>query len=287
VVEYDARLSGNPATLAPIPRTRYRDFVAADQKAAGDAAHIQYWRRIASLNDATSLPGLATPESVTEDANREFVFRRAITADTETALRRVAARLGLPLKSIFFAAHMRALHEVTARPDVVSGLQVNGRLDDEGGDRVLGVLLNIVPVHMNVSAGTWADLVLAAFEAERQTQGFRRFPLAKIQRLAGHDHKLFDVVFNYTDFHVFSELLHLSQVKVTGGWFSDLHSFPLMLSIAQPPGSSVRIMNVTTGIDARLAGTGARLGELAYRALHDIARDPYAPATYTGEEITK
>jgi hypothetical protein len=272
IIEYAAQLTATQAALPPIPRTRYRDFIAVERKAMGDEAHAQFWRTITSSCGDASLPELAGGE-----VNGEFAFRRAVNADTEAALHRVAAGLGVPLKSVFFAAHMMALHELTERPDVVSGLQVNCRLDDEGGDQVLGVFLNIVPVHLSVGAGTWADLVLAAFEAERRAQEFRRLPLARIQRLAGHDRKLFDVVFNYTDFHVFDELRRLPQVRPRDWWFSDRHSFPLALDVARPPGTGTRFVQVTTGADARLAGTGARLGEITDHFLREIANDPYGP----------
>ena len=280
VTDYHAQLSGTRVGLAPVPLTRYRDFVAAEQQAIRDESQVQFWRRTVSSFVEAPLPELAAGPS-----DGELVFRRAVPVDTEVALRHLAAELGIPLKSIYFAAYMWALHKVTTRPDVVSGMQVNCRLGEEGADRVLGVLLNMVPVHMNVGVKTWAELASAAFAAELRIQDFRRFPLAKIQRLAGHDRKLFDVVFNYTDFHVLEQLRHLPQVRVADWWLSDRHSFPLAFGVTRPPGSADRIVKVTTGPGARLAGTGARLGDVAYRTVCDMARDPYALISDTGKDI--
>jgi amino acid adenylation domain-containing protein len=271
ITDYDAQLDGFAAALAPMPQTRYRDFIAAERSAITDTAHSRFWSELIA-----SYPDVSLPMLDTHDGNGEYAFRRAIPPETEADLRRMAAQLGIPLKSVYFAAHLWALHEITGNANVVSGLQVNGRLDRDGADRLLGVLLNVIPVPLKLDEGTWAELATAAFAAERRIQQFRRFPLAKMQRLAGRDRKLFEAVFNFTDFHVFDELRELSRVQVADWWFADRHSFPLVLGVSRSPRSGERVMDVTTGSDIRLAGTAARLGEVAFQTLADIANDPYA-----------
>jgi hypothetical protein len=183
------------------------------------------------------------------------------------------------VKSLFFAAHLAALAALTERPGVVSGLVSSGRPEQEDSDQVLGLLLNILPIRATVS-GSWAELARAAFDAERETLPFRRFPLARIQRLAGRDRAVFEVAFNHTDFHVLAGLDALREVRVLDWWFSDQHSFPLMVEVNRVPGSGRRLLEVTASADSRLADSATRLGALLRQALERLAADPSASAEH-------
>uniref|UniRef100_A0AAU2VDB7 Condensation domain-containing protein n=1 Tax=Streptomyces sp. NBC_00003 TaxID=2903608 RepID=A0AAU2VDB7_9ACTN len=196
-----------------------------------------------------------------------------------------AARLGLPVKSLFLAAHARALAELTASERTVTAVQVNGRLEEPGSDRVLGLLLNMVPLHLT-AGGTWAELAGAAFDAERERQPYRRYPLAALLQLTGGGTPLFNVAFNYTDFHVFDELAALRAISPRDWWFSDQHSFPLMVEITRTPHTGRRALAVTLGAGSPYAATGARL---MLHALHAVAADPHATVSPTDSptEVTE
>jgi len=86
---------------------------------------------------------------------------------------------------VLLAAHLRVLSLATGQRDPVTGLVVNGRPEGEGGDELLGLFLNTVPLRLDVEAGSWADLVYAAFAAESEVLPFRRFPAAELQRGLG------------------------------------------------------------------------------------------------------
>jgi amino acid adenylation domain-containing protein len=272
LLDYDARLAGTGGALPPMPSASYRDFVAAEQAAAANADAERFWRVRVSSDTQPSLPVLPGG-----DGTSQLAFHAELPRGLDHELRSAASELGIPLKSVFFAAHLWALREITARPAVVTGLQMNGRLEQEGADRLLGLFLNIAPVHLAVQQGTWAALAEAAFAAEREIQPFRRYPMAKIQHMAGHDRALFDVVFNYTDFYVFDELDRLIKTRTVGWWFSDRHSFLLMVEVSSSPRSGRRMVEVTTDTAGSMAGTGFQLGELIMQALRDIAIDITAP----------
>jgi amino acid adenylation domain-containing protein len=270
LLDYDAQLGGTSAALAPMPSARYRDFIVAEQAAAAEPAAAQFWGKANSAAAEAPLPVLPGA-----DTSGDLAFEATLPAELDAELRRVAGELGIPVKSAFFAAHLWALREITDRAAVVSGLQVNGRLDQEGADRLLGLFLNIVPLHLTVDHGTWAELARAAFTAEREIQPFRRYPLAKMQRMAGRSRILSGAVFNYTDFHVFDELDRLARIRPVDWWDADRHSFRLMTEISSSRNSGRRMLKVTTGADRSMAGTGSRLGELALQAMHRIAENPH------------
>ncbi|MFJ1767385.1 amino acid adenylation domain-containing protein [Amycolatopsis sp. NPDC088138] len=281
LLDYDREAGGSSAVPAA-PAARYRDFVAAEQAAAGSAAARDFWQE-----QIGSAPTCPLPEPYAAGTGDEPDFTAVLPAELESGLRRVATELGLPLKSVFFAAHMWALRELSGDPGVTSGMQVNGRPEREGADRLLGLLLNIVPIKLPPAAGTWADLVRAGFAAERRIQPYRRCPLARIQVLAGRDRTLFDVVFNYTDFHVFDDLGRLEKVQPLEWWFSDRHSFPLMVEVTRSPRSGSRTVKVTASVGSPAAGLGPRLGELVLHALRQIAAAPQATAPAAGSSVAE
>jgi len=71
-----------------------------------------------------------------------------------------------------------------------------------GGDQVRGMFLNLVPFAAPAPGATWRDLVRATFAEEVALWPHRRYPAPAIQRDAGDDEPLIEVLFNYLDFHV-------------------------------------------------------------------------------------
>ncbi|MGW2919702.1 amino acid adenylation domain-containing protein [Streptomyces angustmyceticus] len=280
LLAYDGELCPDATgpVLPPTPHARYRDFVAAEQQAQADPTARAWWETL--LRQEGEPAGLPLdPDGAAED---EYAFHAPLPEDLDTALDAAAARLSLPVKSLFLAAHARALAEITASDRTVTAVQVNGRLEGPGSDRVLGLLLNMVPLHLT-ARGTWAELAGAAFDAERACQPYRRYPLAGLQQLTGRGTTLFNVAFNYTDFHTFDDLAALRTIRPRDWWFSDRHSFPLMVEITRTPHTGRRALAVTLGADSPYAGTGNRLGRLVLQALHAIAADPHATVAATPE----
>jgi hypothetical protein len=270
LLEYDSQLGGAERQAPAAPHARFHDFVAAERAAVADPDVQAFWRKMATSPVPAPLPVLDRGK----DAALPFDF--AIPADLDAGLQQAAQNLGLPLKSIFFAAHLWALHALTGQADVVSALQVNGRLDEQGADQVLGLMLNVVPVRAAVTGGTWSDLAGIAFAAEQECQRYRRFPLARIQQEAGPGRRLFEAVLNYTDFHVFNDLSGLVNIHCRALSFYDLHTFPLLVEVIRSPDRRGRKIAVSAGIGSTLAGTGARAGELIVLALRGIAGNPEA-----------
>lgn len=277
LLEYDAQLAGGGASLPSTPTPPYRDFIAAEQAAIADPVVEEFWQTLLRSTAAVPVPILSG-----DPAEDEFAFHTVLPPTLDAELNRVAGDLGLPAKSVFLAAHAWALACLTTRTDTTVGVQVNGRLEQEGADLALGLFLNMVPVHITVGGETWAELSRAAFAAERDRQPYRHYPLASMQQLVGREHDLFKVTFNYTDFHAFDALDSLTWIRTGDWWFADRHSFPLMLEITRQPRSGRRVLAVTVGVDSPLTCSGTRLGELTLRALRSMATNPHAPSPPVG-----
>ncbi|MBT0772981.1 amino acid adenylation domain-containing protein [Kineosporia sp. J2-2] len=263
---YDTALGSGSAALGGAPAARYRDFVAAEQAAINSVPARAFWQdQVGRLPDP-ELPVLPTePFGGTGD----------LPGALDENIRQAAARIGTPQKSVYLAAHLWALAQLTGRSKAASGVQMNGRLDEAGSDRLLGVLLNVPPLLTEVSGRTWAELARQAFEAERTAQPHRRFPLGQIRRLA--QRPLFMVAFNFIDFHNLDRTRDLTHLDVVDWWFADQHSFPLRVEFSRSPETGARVLHVSTGVNAdHLSGTARHLDRLIREALRLIAQDEHA-----------
>ena len=114
------------------------------------------------------------------------------------------------------------------------GLESNGRLETEDAEQTLGVHLNTVPFRLQLTGGTWIDLVQQVFQTESELLPFRRYPYADLKKLNGGQH-LFETVFNYTHFHIFQNLQSLEGLEILGAQgFGETH-FALRVEFNREP----------------------------------------------------
>ncbi|MEU6540186.1 amino acid adenylation domain-containing protein [Streptomyces sp. NPDC047000] len=198
LLDRHAALAADPAAPpAPPPRSAFRDFVVAERQAATDPDSLAYWgRKLGGVRgelwpgrSGTGLP--RTTERVLPSAPRQ--------------LRLIAARTGVPVKSVALAAHVHALRQITGHRTVTTGLAVNGRLERDGGSEVYGLFLNTVPLVCDpVPDGDPLALVRAVHREELEMLPHRRVPFARLARLmAGTG---LDSQFGYLKFHALGRL---------------------------------------------------------------------------------
>ena len=92
-----------------------------------------------------------------------------IPTEVSQSLKRLGKKAGVPLKSVLLAAHLRVLSLLNNQTDVLTGLVSNGRLEETDGERVLGLFLNTLPLRLQLTGGTWLDLVRQVFATERDS----------------------------------------------------------------------------------------------------------------------
>lgn len=244
---YDAEVGTGAVDLPPVPETGHADAVALEGSSADSAESAEFWRAEAEapplLFDRRS--AVADPEST-----RSLPIPPGRLAD----LRAAAARMRVPLKSLLLAAHGWTLGRWTGRSSVVTGLVVDERPEITGADRLVGLYLNTVPVHLRSVVGDWADLIAGAVTAERRVLPHRRYPLARIEHILGRPP--FDVSFNFAHFRSYAELDRLRAVRVDSWWGYDKATLPMLVS---------------AGVDLPRIGTGLRVAfDPAYLAVDRI-----------------
>ncbi|MFG3525883.1 amino acid adenylation domain-containing protein [Streptomyces sp. NPDC047917] len=195
-------LTGTGAPAGSDEPVGFECFVALERSAVESDEHRAYWRGVLDGAELTGVPRLLDPGL--DPAQTLRTFDVALDAGLGAELMAVAGRTGVPLKSVLMAAHLAVLAFVSGRLDVTTGYELSGRPEKRHGDTTLGLFLNTLPLRARTDVDSWTELIRRVHESEVELLPHRRFPMGELVREAGRD--LFEVVFNYTHFHVLDDL---------------------------------------------------------------------------------
>jgi len=213
----------------PAPKSLYRDFVAREMEALRSPESKAFWQEVVS--DAREYVGVSQKE-----AHRDGVticrFELTLTPEIERSLAECARSLNVAVKSVFLAVHLKVMSLCAGSPRVLTGLVSNGRLEEEDGERTLGLFLNSLPFAIHLRNETWRELITRVHVLEQRMSEHRRFPLSAIQQLAGGD-PLFDILFVYINFHVYQRSRMNRGAAIEAVQIFEQSNYPLLVSIAQ------------------------------------------------------
>ncbi|NUQ62306.1 MAG: amino acid adenylation domain-containing protein, partial [Pirellulales bacterium] len=224
----DDSLARGEEVRLPSPGLAYRDFVALEREAIGSEDAKRYWEELLAGHTATRLPRLPGAKRTTGALG---VAQREVPAELAVKLKGLAQQLGVPLKSLLLAAHLRVLAMVSGQREVLSGLVSNSRPEEAEGERVLGLFLNTLPLRLELADESWRQLVQRVFEAERAGLPHRRYPAGRLKRAEREE--LFETAFNYNHFHVYQGLE--DRVQVSQPRMFEYTNFTLIASFQQSP----------------------------------------------------
>ncbi|MEV7275420.1 amino acid adenylation domain-containing protein [Streptomyces sp. NPDC093111] len=190
--QYQALLATGTAPPLPRPRTAFGDYVALEQRAVADAGHREFW-----AGRTAGRTRLVAPDRAGAPVMRQHHAHFTGQLD---ALRATAARLGVPLKALLAASHLRVVSWLTGADSVGTSMVVACRPETQDADRVLGLFLNQLPLRVALAGQTWAELAARAHEEEQEVIRHRWYPNAAIQSAYGPE-PMFDSSFNFTDYH--------------------------------------------------------------------------------------
>ena len=189
--------------ILPSPELTYRDFIAAEKNALNSEETKNFW--LEKINDriVTTVPRF--PEEFREiNYAGNKVKSVSLTKEVTAKLKEIAQKLEVPIKSVLFASHLYVLSVIGGQQEVLTGLVSNGRLEEEAGERVLGLFLNTLPFRTKLNNGTWKNLILDTFRKEKEILPHRWYPMAQLQKKSKTP--LFETDFDFTHFHVYESL---------------------------------------------------------------------------------
>ncbi len=208
---YFALLQGAPMPVAAPLALTFRDFVHLERQTLESEVARRYWRRQLEGSALTALPRWPVGDAGPGPRHRELEV--PVPEEVSAGLLRLARTAAVPIKSVLLAAHLHVLGLVSGRRDVTTGAVFNGRPEQPEGEEVRGLFLNSLPIRLGLPGGSWTQLVSEAFAAELALLPFRRFPTNALQREAG-GLPLFEVLFNFVNFHVVENLLTVGGLEV-------------------------------------------------------------------------
>jgi amino acid adenylation domain-containing protein len=189
----------------------YRDYIAMEREAIQSVEQRQAWLEKLSGSTVTRLPRQRQSDRP-NDSRGIKQFEVGLTEEVGAELKNLARAAEVPLKSVLLAAHLRVLGLLSKQSDVLTGLVTNGRPEGSGGDRVLGLFLNTLPLRVRLAGGTWIELVKEVFNVEREVMPLRWYPMLEVQKLM--DGPLFETVYNFVHFHVLDGLEEVKNLRI-------------------------------------------------------------------------
>ncbi|MEH7829979.1 non-ribosomal peptide synthetase [Gemmobacter denitrificans] len=258
---------GEQVALPPLA-SDFAASIAAEMQAVAAPAQRAFWAdRLAGQSPLVLPPPRQTdapfaPISITVDHGLQM------------RLRSLADRLGLPLRSLLLAVHMQMLAQWAATRDVTTGLVSHMRTEAPDAEKVLGLFLNTLPLRMHLVPESWQTMIRRLFASELELMRHRFYPLAQIVEDRGHL-PLFDVIFNFIDFHVLS-LVAPGESGVQDVTSFEATNFALVVNAIAQGGQLV--MNFAADPRRMDADTVRRMADTYLRGLQHLADDPEALA---------
>ncbi|MFI6053448.1 amino acid adenylation domain-containing protein [Streptomyces violascens] len=266
--QYRALLATGTAPPLPRPRTTFADYVALEQQAVAAEEHREFW---AARTAAQAR--LVAPERSGAPVMRQF---HADFTGQLDALRAAAARIGVPVKALLCASHLRVVSWLTGADDVATSMVVACRPEAKDSDRVLGLFLNQLPLRVALDRQTWAELALSASGEEQAIMRHRWYPNAAIQTTHGAP-PMFDSSFNFTDYHNTRRMVRDGSLELLDA--EELESTHYAYSSAFTVDVRTHELRLLMEYDASALpeSTLALAAEVHRRALAAIVADPERP----------
>ena len=222
--DYLARLDGRTPAVVPSPALAFSDFVALERQTVASEESRHFWLQKLSGISVTRIPRWGLVDDGGERRPARGAREITVASEVVKELTRLSHRLGMSLRSVLLAAHLRVLMLLDGNADVTTGVVFNGRPEVSDGEKILGLFLNTLPFRLELGGGTWEDLARSVFLGEREMMEHRRFPLIELQQMTGGA-VLFDTLFNYTHFHVYNDLPRFSGVEIVDSMSSTETNF--------------------------------------------------------------
>ncbi|KOX05327.1 hypothetical protein ADL04_06535, partial [Streptomyces sp. NRRL B-3648] len=260
---YRAFRDGDPVPPYEPPAVRFADTVAAELTALASEEDDAYWREAVTGHVPFALPdGWGDGPGGARDGYQV----RVPVGDLTEGLRALAAAAGVPVKSVWLAAHLKVLAGLTPETRFSSGVVTHCRPEAPGADRVYGTHLNTLPFPAGPLPARWREWVRQVFDRELEVWRHRHFPMPAVQHRYGDGARLVQVYFSYEDFGAADTA---PARDGDGGAMGSSHDeFPLAVTAGGE--------EIVLDVDGRVIGRahGARLVSLYRTVLEAMAADP-------------
>ena len=201
---YNARRDGRAPRFAP-PELTMGEYAARQETrfargTAERASESGYWRRLLSGVERLELPADRVRPQVRTFAGA--TESRDIDPETTAAIRALAITHGTTVFTVLVTVFSLVLAELTGEHDIVFGIPLAGRLDDESAD-LIGYLVNVLPLRVDLDgARSFSEALSRHRQPVLDLLTHQEFPFAILvdelqPERTGNRNPYFDVCFQY------------------------------------------------------------------------------------------
>ncbi|HTM86056.1 MAG TPA: amino acid adenylation domain-containing protein, partial [Mycobacterium sp.] len=263
----------------------YRSFISWLAERDLDAAHAA-WREVLAGFDTPTL--LGPPDQL--GLGRRGIASFQVSAETTRALGELARAQHTTINIVLQGAWALLLTSLAGQHDVTFGTVVSGRPTEVlGGESMVGLLINTVPVRANITmATTTADLLDQLQSAHTDTLEHQHLALSDIHRITGHD-QLFDTLFVFENYPIDTAAQSgVDGLAITDVSFNESTHYPLTVQAAPGPELSFRVEYDTDVFDAAsIESLTARLATVLVAMATDPGRRLSAVEVLDEAELTR
>ncbi len=267
---YNAKLNKQNYELEPL-QSKYRDYIACELTAIRNLQTRAFWKeRIASF-DYQALHKSDTHPPKSQRGFKTLEYKLPI--EEYQKLKNIAQQAQTTLKDVLIAAQLKALSLFMNTEYVACGITSHGRLASTDGDQMLGLFLNVLPISISISNCSWLNLIRSVNEEQQAMYEHRYFPTSEISKLADN-RPLFDLFFNYTNFHSYDTLIseignifNLDKLEPNG------IDFPLVINANLQQDNHINLY-ISYRIDQLSAEFVQRFINYLLRIIQEICTDP-------------
>ncbi len=189
---------------------KYGEYVLAERKTMDDPKMQSFWEGYLKGYDQPSfmLIGAENTNKNSTGANLLLAENTIGTNDSKTLLD-ISSSLNVSVDCIFLAIYHQVLCRLYNANELSIGLVVNNRLEQDGGDKLLGLFLNTIPLRLKRTEGDFATIISNLAVEKNKLMQYRSMPYSHIKNMAKKQNDLFQCAFNYVHFerdHISEEL---------------------------------------------------------------------------------
>ncbi|MFE6864761.1 amino acid adenylation domain-containing protein [Nocardia sp. NPDC057668] len=278
VALYETRGDDN-GFASPVPFRRYLEWQAGRDSVRARAA----WSRALAELDGPTLVAPNAPRAETATAPRAHLV--PLSPAAAERLRATAADAEVTLNTMVQVAWALLLAERTGATDIVFGATVSGRPPElPGGDRMIGMLVNTVPVRITLDPAESLAALLTRVQGEQAALAEHQFLGLDDIHAAGASGPLFDTATVFESYPLDAAALtaatERAHLSVTGIRAHDGTHYPLSLATYANPVLRLELTRSPRYFTAEQADSIAT--ELA-RLLDALTGDPATPVRALGD----
>ncbi|MDO6435724.1 amino acid adenylation domain-containing protein, partial [Flavitalea sp. BT771] len=220
------RLKSDAAYKVTRLRASYKDFIIDQLRFQQVPEITRYWQNELLDYERADFPFNKSLPSAGDQ--KEFGRRNTpFGLELSRMIRAYAVRHGVTIKEVCLTAFLYLLKYTNNANDVTIGLVASGRPEVEDGDKILGCFLNTVPFrHKFDKASSPAATVAAISQKVKQLKSYDKLTLPGILKAIGEEvtmqNPIYDIIFNYIEFHIMGEIHEHTKINRSGVYFYEI-----------------------------------------------------------------